>query len=70
MDDINFHISFSIYLKMQCQFSYEICQRIWPDCSDHYWKKWITANNNIINFIDRLDEQNKLLMFEWGRLLQ
>ena len=51
---------------MQVNFSPEICQKIFGSDYMHYWKKWTSTDGNIIEFINRLDQNNKTKIIKWG----
>lgn len=58
--------TYNIFLNMQCNFSYFICTKLFPNDSEHFWEKWKNSEENIINFINRLDETNKKIVLNWG----
>lgn len=53
------------YLHAQNNFSYQVCESIFPGDTDHYWKKWVYAERNILLFISRLDKMNRLKVLDW-----
>lgn len=57
---------YNIFLNMQCNFSYCICTKLFPDDSKHFWGKWKNSEENMINFLNRLDEINKKIVLKWG----
>lgn len=54
------------FLKMQINFSYGVVQNIFANDHDHYWNKWVSSNDNIILFISKLDNINRMLVLDWG----
>ena len=57
---------FDDYLSIQCNFSYIVCQEIFPEDADHYWHKWVTSDRNLLMFLSRLDKVNKTRVLGWG----
>jgi len=55
-----------ILLCMQTRFSYIECMQIFSKDTEHYWQKWKESKENIILFLERLDDINKTLLLEWG----
>lgn len=58
--------SHNIFLCMQTRFSYTECRQLFSKDPDHYWEKWKDSKENIILFLERLDNFNKILLMEWG----
>jgi len=61
--------SFSIFMSMQCNFSYEIAEDIFIIDQQHFWDKWIRSRANIISFLSSLDQVNQQKMMNWGQTL-
>jgi hypothetical protein len=57
---------FDKYMAMQCNFSYSVCQDIFPGDADHYWQKWKRSNENLLNFLSGLDIMSIRKVMEWG----
>lgn len=58
--------AYNLFNMMQYNFDYTSCTIVFREDAKHYWDKWIASNFNIINFINRLDDSNKKLLFQWG----
>ena len=59
--------SVDILLFIQCNFSLFTCRKIFGnDDGDHLYTKWSQSNNNVLNFITRLDAKNKNKLFQWS----
>lgn len=56
---------FELYLHLQCNFNKQICHQIFENLADHIWQKWLTSENNILFFINRLDAVNRSKVYEW-----
>lgn len=54
---------FNFFYNIQNKLDKNICYEIFKD--DHYFKIWERNNYNILNFIDSLDDYNKLILLEW-----
>lgn len=61
--------SYQIFLSMQCSFSKETAKYIFGSECDHYWKKWLGVEGNIIAFLSRLDISNRHRMYKWSKTL-
>ena len=61
--------NFQIFLSMQCNFCYEVAEKVFLINSDHFWNKWLRCDNNMITFLAMLDSSNKEKMFNWGTTL-
>lgn len=59
-------LSYEIILTMQCNFSYTVCQKIFPEDTTHYWDKWNVSSQNMLYFLSRLDRMNKIILIKWG----
>lgn len=58
--------SFDIFVSMQCNFSYNIAQEIFPGDVTHFWNKWLSSQDNILTFLNTLDKFNRRKMLDWG----
>lgn len=58
--------TYNILLSLQCNFNKNICDQIFGLDSEHLYTKWISSNGNILGFISRLDDINKLKILTWG----
>jgi len=63
---MNMNGAYDKFLKMQINFSYSVIQNIFANDPDHYWSKWVNSSDNIILFISKLDNINKMLVLDWG----
>ena len=66
MDIFNLITVADVFISLQCNFNKTICDEIFKDDSDHLFKKWTNSDNNIINFLTRLDTENKHKLLRWG----
>ena len=57
---------FNILLSLQCNFNKNICEQVFGLCSEHLYEKWVSSDGNIINFMTRLDVDNKAKLLSWG----
>ena len=55
----------NILLSLQSNFNKNVCDQIFDIDSDHLYLKWIGSNGNILSFISRLDDINKLKILKW-----
>lgn len=53
-----------VYLKNS--FGKNICDKIFGSKSDHLYEKWIETNTNIVSFLIKLDENNKIKKYSNG----
>ena len=57
---------YKIMSYIQCNFNKKISDDIFNELSDHLYSKWIDCDFNLLNFMSRLDKQNKLILLNWG----
>ena len=67
MDLKNLIVSVDILLLLQCTFNKFISDKIFKDDSNQLYPKWEQSNGNILNFITKLDDNNKNKLLEWVR---
>jgi hypothetical protein len=60
-------ISYNILLYIQNSFNLHISDKLFGDLSQHIFNKWLNSDNNILNFITKLDNNNKQLLLKWGK---
>lgn len=70
MDFTTLIIVVDVLVHLQSKFDQNICDQIFGSNSNHLYKKWIETNTNIISFLTRLDETNKLKLLHWALLNQ
>jgi hypothetical protein len=58
--------NYQLFLYIQTNFSKDICDQIFGNLSDHMFEKWESCDGNIINFLNRLDNENCDSLFRWG----
>lgn len=56
----------NMLLSLQCNFNNIICDQIFGLDSDHLYLKWINSGGNILDFMTRLDDNNKVKLLLWG----
>jgi hypothetical protein len=59
------NIGFETFLKLQNSFNLNICKEIFGENYLHFWDKWKSSQNNIIYFLNRLDDFNKQKLFDY-----
>jgi hypothetical protein len=62
------YLDFDKYLYVQNNFCLNLCNTIFEENGPHLYNKWIQTNNNLILFINRLDDLNKYKLFNWIKL--
>jgi hypothetical protein len=62
---MNMNTSFNLIWKLQNNFNLNICQEIFGKNYNHFWLKWISSQNNIVCFINSLDDHNKQKVFNF-----
>lgn len=58
--------SYKILLAMQSNFHLGICEELFGDLAEHIYQKWTGSNENMLNFLTRLDQNNLNIMLSWG----
>ena len=61
---------YNIFFSLQTRFNKKICDEIFGEgeLSDHLLEKWVRCDYNFLEFIARLDKDNKKTVFNWLRL--
>ena len=54
-----------LLMNLQYNFNKSICDKIYKVNSNHLYEKWLTCNGNLLNFINRLDSNNRLLLIDY-----
>ena len=54
-------------IYIQNVFDKEICNKLFGDLSNHIYQKWIDSDFNLVNFLSKLDNQNKLHFMKWAK---
>jgi hypothetical protein len=62
---MDIHTSVSMITYLQYNFDKNMCNIIFENDSCHFFEKWEKSNNNIIDFLSRLDKQNKHKILDW-----
>jgi hypothetical protein len=54
---------YNLFNYIQNNLYLDIITNIWGNDSNHFYKKWLNSDNNIILFLSKLDDnnQNKLI---------
>jgi len=65
---MNLNQAYNMLFTLQCNFNKDICDKIFESNSDHLYEKWLQSDENILNFIARLDKINKQKLFNWMML--
>ena len=47
-------------------FSKQISDGIFQELSDHLYSKWIDSDFNLLDFMNKLDANNKYVLLKWG----
>lgn len=58
--------SYQILFTMQSNFHLGICEELFGGLAEHIYQKWIESNENMLNFLTRLDQKNINIMLLWG----
>ena len=58
--------AFQIFLAMQCNFSHDVAGYVFSSNRDHFWRKWMRTEGNMISFLSMLDVFNRKKMLDWG----
>lgn len=59
------YLAFDKFIKLQVNFNKDMCIDIFNNDAEHLFQKWLYCNYNIIEFINRLDENNKHIILSW-----
>ena len=57
----------NILLFIQNWYSYEVAQKLFGTMADHLFDKWISCNQNLINYFTMLDDVNTKKLLDWGK---
>jgi hypothetical protein len=60
------YLAFDKFLKLQVNFNKDMCIDIFKNDAEHLFQKWLYCNYNIIEFINRLDDNNKHIILSWA----
>jgi len=55
-----------ILIYLQCNFNLSVCMEIYGEESNHLFEKWLTCDGNLLNYITRLDKNNRYKLLNWG----
>ena len=58
--------SYNFLLCVQDNFNKQICDTLFGDLSNHIYYKWLDSEYNILNFLSKLDDNNKDTLLKWG----
>lgn len=59
-------INYNLLFTIQNRLDTEAFQKIFGTDYEHYERKWIFSDKNLLNFINMLDDINKEKIFNWG----
>jgi hypothetical protein len=60
--------SYNTFMYLQCNFNLFICEEIFGDLSEHLFEKWLNCNENILNFLSKLDSENRQKIYKWLKI--
>ena len=65
------HLYNELFLVMQNQFNFSVCEELFGSLAEHLYDKWSYSDRNMLFYLTRLDSYNKDKVLKWGlRLLQ
>ena len=64
---MNLETIFQYFLKLQNNFNKTMSDQIFGSLSDHLYAKWMKCDNNILNFLSRLDQVNRQKLFNFAK---
>ncbi len=59
--------NYYIFNALQNKLNGDILEEIFGKESEHFKLKWYKSNNNILYFLEMLDDNNKLKIFEYAK---
>lgn len=59
--------NYYLFLSIQNRLDTEAIQKIFGNDYEHYEKKWILSEYNLLYFFNMLDDINKEKVFNWGK---
>ena len=63
---MSFEQHYNTFMYLQCNFNLFMCEEIFGNhLSEHIFEKWLNSNENILNFLSRLDTQNREKIYKW-----
>ena len=55
----------TLLMDLQYKFNKSVCDEIYTLNSSHIYEKWMSCNGNLLDFINRLDNNNRLLLVKY-----
>ena len=67
MERANYMEHYEVFLYLQINMSMETIKKIFPMEPNHYQEKWEVAGENLLYFMNLLDDENKEKVIKWGK---
>ena len=67
MESNSYMYHYTLFLYLQINISMETIEKIFPMDPKHYQEKWGVAGENLLYFMNLLDDENKKKVIKWGK---